>query len=109
MMCIELLENGKSGKVQRNFDLHRHKLLFNISVGNQEKRNFRSGTNCNGDGQGKRLIEAPTQCRGDIFLLTFFPLLTRPIAYLKFYKTSSLSKVNTESCNGEEIFHCTGN
>ena len=98
-MCIELLENGESGKVQRNFDLHRHKLLFNISVGYQEKRNFRSGTNSNGDGQGKRLIEAPTQCRGDIFLLTFFPLLTRSIAYLQFYKISSLSKVNTESYN----------
>ena len=63
-------------------------------------RNFRSGTNCNGDGQGKQgLIEAPIQCRGDIYLMTFFSLLTRPILYPQFYKTSSLPKVNTESCN----------
>ena len=30
----------------------------------------------------KRLIEAPIQCRGDIYLLTFFPLLTRLILYI---------------------------
>lgn len=99
MMCIELLENGKSGKVQRNIDLPSSYFTYPLVT----RKNV-NGTSCNGDDQGKRLIEAPTQCRGDMYLLPCFSAFKQLNTLSTILQNFVSVENQTESCNGEEIF-----
>lgn len=104
MMCIELLENGKTGKVQRNIDLT---VISYLTYPLVTKKNVTFETVQIVMETAKEIVLSKLQHNvlESFICWHFFPLLSRPMLYLEFYKTSSLSKINTESCNGEEIFN----